>query len=160
MEKRILVDDPRFRDASEPTLENIFEGMDWLVHDRRRGDALFVFYSGHGAQKSSLNDCSEKDSKDEAICALDGDIVDDDLFKLLAGRVPAGVRLTCVFDSCHSGTIMDLPFELVGQSGHVARPSLHMSRDRSDNFTAGDVVVFSSCADSQTSVEVPNTAGN
>ncbi|CUF48713.1 metacaspase 5, putative [Bodo saltans] len=156
-ENRILVDDSLLP-GKMPTKGNINEGINWLVHDQRRGDALFFFYSGHGRQVLSLNGNFEKDGLDEAICALDGDIKDDDLFKLLAGRVHAGVRLTCVFDCCHSGTIMDLPFELVGHSGHAARDRLHMSGIRSNNFTAGDVVVFSACADSQTSVEVPNTA--
>lgn len=24
--------------------------------------------------------------------------------------LPAGCRITCIFDSCHSGTVLDLPF--------------------------------------------------
>ena len=39
-----------------------------------------------------------------------GQISDDVIHKYLAKPLPAGVRLTAIFDSCHSGTIMDLPY--------------------------------------------------
>ncbi|KAH8618059.1 Caspase domain [Trypanosoma vivax] len=37
-------------------------------------------------------------------------ILDNDVHKVLLSRLPAGVRLTAVFDCCHSGTMMDLAF--------------------------------------------------
>ncbi|EIM89372.1 uncharacterized protein STEHIDRAFT_167179 [Stereum hirsutum FP-91666 SS1] len=36
-------------------------------------------------------------------------IVDDDLRKHLVDPLPTGSRLTAIFDSCHSGTMLDLP---------------------------------------------------
>lgn len=35
----------------------------------------------------------------------------------------AGVRLTCIFDSCHSGSVMDLPY-IYSTKGVVKEPNL------------------------------------
>jgi metacaspase-1 len=37
-----------------------------------------------------------------------GEIIDDELHELIVRPLPAGVRLTAVFDSCHSGSVMDV----------------------------------------------------
>ncbi|RKP22239.1 peptidase C14, caspase domain-containing protein [Syncephalis pseudoplumigaleata] len=62
----------------------------------------------------SCLDGDEKDGQDETIVPLDyekaGMIVDDDLHELLVRPLKPGVRLTAVFDCCHSGTVLDLPF--------------------------------------------------
>lgn len=41
-----------------------------------------------------------------------GQIVDDDLYKHLVKRMPAGVNVTVLMDCCHSGTALDLPYEI------------------------------------------------
>jgi hypothetical protein len=46
-----------------------------------------------------------------------------DLHKILVKHLPPGVRLTVVFDSCHSGTAMDLPY-VYNESGCVDSPSM------------------------------------
>jgi len=54
------------------------------------------------------------DGYDETICPVDykssGQIVDDEMNALLVQRLPPGVRLTAIFDSCHSQTALDLPY--------------------------------------------------
>ena len=35
-------------------------------------------------------------------------MIDDEIYNLLVDPLPEGARLTALFDSCHSGTIMDL----------------------------------------------------
>lgn len=37
-------------------------------------------------------------------------IPDDLIHKTLVKPLAPGVRLTAIFDSCHSGTVMDLPY--------------------------------------------------
>jgi hypothetical protein len=37
---------------------------------------------------------------------------------MLVKPLPAGCRLTAIFDSCHSGTVMDLPY-VVSAINHV-----------------------------------------
>ncbi|KAG0176120.1 Ca(2+)-dependent cysteine protease [Apophysomyces sp. BC1021] len=60
----------------------------------------------------------EDDGFDETIYPLDfeqyegesGQIIDDALHDLLVEPLCAGSRLTAIFDSCHSGTVLDLPY--------------------------------------------------
>ena len=61
--------------------------------------SLFLFQSKDG-------EGDEVDGYDETICPVDyassGQIVDDEMNALLVQRLPPGVRLTAIFDSCHS----------------------------------------------------------
>lgn len=101
--------DPRFM----PTKENIFKYFKWLVDGAQPGDSLFLHYSGHGGTSRDA-DGDEQDGFDETIIPVDfqktGQIVDDEINKMLVKPLPQGVRLTAIFDSCHSGSVMDLPF--------------------------------------------------
>lgn len=96
-----------------PTKQNIMMAMQWLVAGAAPGDSLFVHFSGHGGSVKD-KDGDEEDGYDETILPLDfktaGHIVDDQLHAALVRPLPAGVRLTCLFDSCHSGTALDLPY--------------------------------------------------
>jgi len=99
--------------SKKPTYDNIVNGMKWLVEGAKPGDSLFFHYSGHGGTaKDSESD--EIDGFDETILPLDysskGQIVDDVIYENLVKPLPQGCRLTAVFDSCHSGTVMDLPY--------------------------------------------------
>mmetsp|Transcript_6011 Transcript_6011/g.17100 ORF Transcript_6011/g.17100 Transcript_6011/m.17100 type:complete len:183 (+) Transcript_6011:3409-3957(+) len=42
-----------------------------------------------------------------------GHIIDDELYEHLVCRMPKGTTLTCLMDCCHSGTVLDLPFNFV-----------------------------------------------
>nr|XP_031858570.1 uncharacterized protein CI109_005950 [Kwoniella shandongensis]KAA5525642.1 hypothetical protein CI109_005950 [Kwoniella shandongensis] len=114
-------------------------------------DNIFFHYSGHGTQVEDVNG-DEDDGFDEAICPLDyeeaGLIIDDDseselspsqrnpvlmscrpscdhvaVHDLLVKPLPAGCRLTAIFDSCHSGTVMDLPY-IYSTEGKIKEPDL------------------------------------
>ncbi len=39
-----------------------------------------------------------------------GLILDDDLFEILVKPLPKDAHLVCIFDCCHSGTVLDLPY--------------------------------------------------
>jgi len=109
---KILTDDPHFSDAA-PTGQNIIAAMRWLVMDAQPGDSLFFHYSGHGGQMPDDNG-DEADGMDETLIPVDyqtgGQIRDDLIYKLLVAPLPADVHLLSVFDCCHSGTILDLPY--------------------------------------------------
>ena len=61
------------------------------------------------------------DGYDETLIPVDfetaGEIRDDDLYKCLVAPMKKGVTVTCVFDCCHSGTVLDLPFRFQGGEG-------------------------------------------
>ncbi|KAJ1971796.1 Ca(2+)-dependent cysteine protease, partial [Dimargaris verticillata] len=108
----VLTDDAR-DPQSQPTRANIIRGMNWLVSDARPNDSFFFHFSGHGSQvKDTSGD--EIDGYDETILPVDykyaGQIVDDEMNAIMVRRLPQGARLTAIFDSCHSGTALDLPF--------------------------------------------------
>ena len=87
--------------------------MHWLVAGARPGDALFFHYSGHGGQ-ARATEGDEADGYNETILPLDfqtaGQMEDDELHARLVRPLPMGCRLTALFDSCHSGTALDLPY--------------------------------------------------
>lgn len=96
-----------------PTRTNIIEAMHWLVRGAEPGDSLFFQFSGHGTRVEDL-DGDEDDGYDEAICPLDyesaGLIIDDEINEILVHPLPPNTRLTAISDSCHSGSVLDLPY--------------------------------------------------
>ncbi|KXS12938.1 hypothetical protein M427DRAFT_501775 [Gonapodya prolifera JEL478] len=110
---RVLTDEPGASSDCRPTRRNILDAMKWLVEDIGEGDSRFFHFSGHGVQRED-NDADEEDGFDESILPVDytaqGPILDDELNRILVRSIPPTARLTCIFDSCHSGTVLDLPF--------------------------------------------------
>jgi len=106
----VLMDDGR---NQAPTHANIMKGFDWLVEGAQPGDSLFMHYSGHGGSVRD-QDGDEADGMDETMIPVDyqraGQIRDDEIFKELVTPVPHGVTMTVVMDCCHSGSILDLPY--------------------------------------------------
>jgi hypothetical protein len=96
-------DDP----ANAPTKARILQEIQALLVSPGQ---IFLHYSGHGTQlKDTTTD--ESDHLDECIVPCDyqsaGFITDDELNVLAKGLKGRGLA---IFDSCRSGTIMDLPF--------------------------------------------------
>lgn len=110
---RILTDQPG---SEPPTRANILAAFRWLVSGARPGDRHFLHYSGHGSRERDTTG-DEADGFDETIVPLDalsaGQITDDLIFDELVKPLPSGSRLFCIFDCCHSGTVMDLPYTWV-----------------------------------------------
>jgi hypothetical protein len=90
--------------------------------------------------------------QDEALCPLDyekaGLIVDDDIKKMLVDPLPKGATLYCVFDCCHSGTIIDARFQYDAKTKK-------MGMNGGESPTAGMVMMISGCMDAQTSADLP-----
>jgi len=121
----ILTDDQR-NPLSIPTKANIIRAMHWLVKDAQPHDSLFIHFSGHGGRTPDL-DGDEDDGYDDVIYPLDyrvaGHIVDDDMHAIMVRPLRPGVRLTAIFDSCHSGTALDLPY-IYSTQGMLKEPNL------------------------------------
>ena len=67
-------------------------------------DIFFLSFSGHGGQITDVNN-DEVDRIDETWCLFDGQLIDDELFRLYAS-FPTGSRILVLSDSCHSGTVV------------------------------------------------------
>ncbi|KAN0138941.1 Caspase domain containing protein [Lactarius tabidus] len=121
----VLTDDQR-DPRSIPTKTNILKAMQWLVMGAQPNDSLFFHYSGHGGQTKDL-DGDEADGYDEVIYPADfkkaGHIVDDEMHDILVKPLPPGCRLTAIFDSCHSGSALDLPY-IYSTEGKIKEPNL------------------------------------
>lgn len=72
-------------------------------------------------------DGDEGDGFDEVIYPVDfkqrGHIVDDEVHAIVVKPLQPGVRLTAIFDSCHSGSMMDLPY-IYSTKGVLKEPNL------------------------------------
>lgn len=125
-EDMVVLTDAASDPRSIPTRQNMTAAMHWLVRGAQPGDALFFQYSGHGGQaKATQGD--EADGMNETILPLDfeqaGQMEDDELHAIMVRPLPMGCRLTAIFDSCHSGTALDLPY-VYSTSGNIKEPNV------------------------------------
>ncbi|PFH60230.1 hypothetical protein XA68_11295 [Ophiocordyceps unilateralis] len=125
-EDMVILTDDQQNPVQQPTKANMIRAMQWLVKDAQPNDSLFLHYSGHGGQTEDL-DGDEDDGYDEVIYPVDyqraGHIVDDDIHAIVVRPLRPGVRLTAIFDSCHSATAMDLPY-VYSTKGVLKEPNL------------------------------------
>jgi metacaspase-1 len=139
----LLIDDPVACDEDHlPTKRNIMRSFRTFAMQCQEGDAVFVHYAGHGiAVEDQSGD--EPDGFDGALLPVDyltaGEILDDEIFQLLLIPMPKNVVVTALFDCCHSGTILDLPFEYSVEKPEcdydlVKFPHMHMVKEYRNNM--------------------------
>lgn len=105
-------------------------------------------FSGHGTQ---MPGDGEYEPLDEMIVASDMKHVSDNELRTFAQRTPEGHVLLVICDSCHSGTILDLPTELIDDgAGYYLQTTPSKLLD-----TKGVVICISGCRDDQTSADTP-----
>jgi hypothetical protein len=129
----------------KPTKQNILKGLQTLLSNTESGDTAFFMFSGHGTCSTDFNG-DEKDGQDELIMpidafSLDTCILDDELNKLIRNTLKPGAKLVALFDSCFSGTVLDL------------RYTYGYPDNTNESETAGDVFMISGCTDQQTSAD-------
>lgn len=150
-----MVDDDRA--AVYPSRENMLKGMKWLVDGVRAGDNLFFFFSGHGDWKLDYSG-DEADDHDECIVPADyytlahptdakaGYLVDDELFQVLVRDLPKGAMLHAVFDACHSGSALDLPY-IHNHRGQCVASGFAVGTHKDLFALNGDVIMLSAARD-------------
>jgi len=97
---------------SEATQKNIQSSLADLVTGAGSGDVIVFTYSGHGTWEYDRGERDESDNRDEAICAYDGNIIDDTIRDIIR-QMNNEVHLTFISDSCHSGTVTRAMLERV-----------------------------------------------
>lgn len=108
----LLIDNYQFPRAevkvlldSQATKAAIMAGLEQLLTGAAAGDVLVFTNSSHGTYVIDRD--GDEAGYDEALCPFDCDrelIIDDELRQLFT-TLPAGVSLTVISDSCHSGTV-------------------------------------------------------
>ncbi|KAF8267146.1 caspase domain-containing protein [Lactarius quietus] len=105
----MMRDDPSLPELSHPTRVNMIRELKRLVSDAAPGDTFVFLYSGHSDQQLATDDIHEEDNQDEMIITCDEQtIVDNELNDILI-PLPIGCSLIAILDTCHSGTLLDLP---------------------------------------------------
>jgi hypothetical protein len=139
----IMTDDT----PTKPTRAGVLAALGAIVTQSRQPDveAVFISYSGHGSHARDESG-DEPDRRDETIIPLDyaiaGHITDDEIHAILAGL---GCPAVMLFDSCHSGSILDLHYRYQAKNAVV-------EENRGDRLPQR-VVCLSGCTDSTTSAD-------
>ncbi|KAK4945520.1 hypothetical protein LTR66_014379 [Elasticomyces elasticus] len=94
-----------------PTGHNILAAMGWLVSEP--GTTCFLHYSGHGGQVRDP-DGDRSSGFDSTIVPVDyetmGQLDSDTLHRHIVSALAPQSTLFVVFDCCHSGSAIELPF--------------------------------------------------
>jgi metacaspase-1 len=162
--KTFLVDSLGFRpedvqtitdvDGGDVTRDGILDALHGIVVDTwaRDLDVAWIHYSGHGTSDEDLSG-DERDGRDECLVPVDyqkSGLIRDDLINKILMRANPKTRIVCIFDCCHSGTIVDLPYRLCGDVVTV----------EGEPVAGGPrIVALSGCTDAQTSADAHNVLG-
>ena len=132
----------------EATRANILNEFTRLVQNAQEGDHICFTYSGHGYFLSDVYKPDENDGKDEVIVSVDNfAIVDDEFKEILQQNLKKNVTMFALFDSCHSGSILDLRYQyFYGENNDERIDPISID-------TPGQVILLSGCKDSQTSLD-------
>jgi hypothetical protein len=134
--------------SKKATRNNILEEFKNLLINCQAGDFLFFLYSGHGSYTFDRNG-DETDGRDELIvsCDLQG-VLDDELKSLIQTHLKTDVTLFALFDSCFSGSVLDLKYQFMDSLNYDK-----FTENSKQLETQGNVIMISGCTDNQTSAD-------
>lgn len=138
----------------KPTKSNILLELENFLSNSKQDDILYFHYSGHGSTVAD-NNGDEADKIDETIVSKDLlNITDDELINVIRKNLPKDRTFIAVFDSCHSGTVLDLKYSF---SETVEKFSINESSKYED--LSPNIIMLSGCRDSQYSEETLTSTG-
>ena len=117
-----------YHDHSEqtPTRRNILQILQQGVESVNNPDnnltTLWIHYSGHGSYVKDDNG-DDTGGYDEVLCPLDGGYIRDDDLHTLFAQLNEKAHLVCIFDCCHSGTALDLPYHYNHKTNQCTKTS-------------------------------------
>jgi hypothetical protein len=134
--------------TKKATRNNILEEFKNLLTNSKEGDLLFLLYSGHGSYVLDKNG-DEKTGYDQLIVPCDFNaILDDELKSLIQTHLKTDVTLFAMFDSCFSGSVLDLRYQYMDSVNYDK-----FTENNKQLETKGDVFMISGCSDYQTSAD-------
>jgi hypothetical protein len=130
------------------TKKNILKEFQQLLTSSNEGDMLFFLYSGHGSYDTDRNG-DEQTGYDQLIIPNDSNpIRDDELKTMLQLYLKPNVTLFAMFDSCFSGSVLDLKYQYLDSLNY----DTYTENPKQLN-TKGTVFMISGCSDIQTSAD-------
>tara|TARA_Y100000389_G_scaffold204604_1_gene258291 strand:- start:707 stop:1522 length:816 start_codon:yes stop_codon:yes gene_type:complete len=146
----VMTDDLDKENQNYPTAQNIILALRRLIitAHQKKSKEIWIHFSGHSVSIADKNG-DESDGRDEAIVPVDyqerGVISDDVLHKYMR-YIPKETNCVAFFDSCHSGTILDLKY--------IHQPHIfnRVENGQSNKNLEGKVMMFSGCRDNEKSV--------
>jgi hypothetical protein len=134
--------------SKKATKSNILEEFKTLLANSQEGDLLFFLYSGHGTYLIDKNN-DETTGYDQCIVPCDLNIItDDELKTLIQTYLKPNVTLFAMFDSCFSGSVLDLKYQYMDSLNYD-----NYSENNKELETNGNVFMISGCTDYQTSAD-------
>ena len=137
------------------TRESILHGMNELLLKCHAGDIACIYYAGHGSQVRNSLSANKKDLRDESIVPSDTwkpgvrDIRDKELSRIFNAFLDKNIKLTVIFDCCHSGSISRGPNLLPGKLRFMPESNWDAkdpSQSQVPEKRAGNnFLIFSSC---------------
>lgn len=138
----------------KPTRDNIISSLEKFLSNSDDNDFLFFHYSGHGSTEKD-NNSDEKDNQDETIVSSDlFNIKDDEISNIIKTKLKSNTTLFAIFDSCHSGTVLDLKYTFSENAGKLTINDEEKYIDMNPN-----IIMISGCKDNQYSEETLTDKG-
>lgn len=132
----------------KPTRAVILSLFTEFIQNAKNDEMLFFAFSGHGSYTIDLNG-DEIDGRDELIVASDFKrITDDELSDIIRSKLNTSTVFFALFDSCFSGTVLDLKYHYFNSSNNN---ELTIENDSVE--TSGTIIMISGCSDTQTSAD-------
>jgi len=131
--------------------------MSKINDPKNKAKAIWLMFAGHG--------CTSKNTKNESLALAapqgssnpgDNTYIDDTFFRTdFANQIPGDCEGVAVFDCCHSGSAIDLPFvsknnKMVSRGKNDGDDTKHGKKKSDDQ---GRLIYFSGCTDGQVSWE-------
>lgn len=145
-------------EPSTTTKQSIVQSVCDLISEswQKDLDEIFFSISCHGAQVRDFNH-DEIDGKDECVLPCDfkvSGIIRDDLFSNLFSKANPKTKVVCLIDACHSGSMIDLPFNYCYQREN---DKVVMTKIKDDDSNSNNkIMCISGCLDTQTSADAYN----
>lgn len=148
-------DDPK----NLPTKANILAKLQALVASSTTMEEIWFHYSGHGTQISQVCANTHRPSMEDAIVPIDvisrsgainvQNLIMADQLHAYARQVAASCRAIWLFDSCHSGTICELPYKF-----DFTNRALALTSSSSLAIPCQQFYMMSGCTDLGTSANI------